>query len=152
MDKKTETIYKIREFNRFYTAVIGILNKFYLNSEFSVTEARILFEIADNCVCNANYLVNKLQIDKGYLSRTIKNFKIKGLIEKQISEKDARSFNICLTEKGKTITNELINASNIQIGELLYNLTDEDCNDICKAMEIITKCLSAKNESEDCVL
>ncbi len=139
MDKKIETVYRIREFNRFYTVLLGLLDRKFLDSEFSVTETRVLFELNDNDECSANDLVNKLHIDKSYLSRIIKHFKDEGLLSKQTSEKDARSFKLSLTDKGKNITDKLIGASNKQISSLLESLNLEECNDICRAMDIITE-------------
>ncbi len=78
MDNKTETVYKIREFNRFYTVLLGLLDRNFLNSEYSVTEIRILFELENNDGCSAVDLIEKLYIDKGYLSRLIKGFIVRG--------------------------------------------------------------------------
>ncbi|MDQ7093477.1 MarR family transcriptional regulator [Desulfosporosinus sp. PR] len=66
----------IREFNRFYTNVLGLLNQHYL-SDFSLTEARILFDLSDLGCCTANALSSRLNIDKSYMSRIIKRFEKK---------------------------------------------------------------------------
>lgn len=146
MDNKRETICRIREFNRFYIALLGILNRNYLNSSYSLTEARVLFELNDNDGCNANYLTDKLSLDKSYLSRIIKKFGAEGLLSRQTCQTDARAFNIRLTEKGKKITEKLIEESNIQIGSLLTTLTLDECHNICQAMDLITEFLSKKEE------
>lgn len=70
---KKEIVYKIREFNRNYMPVFDLLGNKYLGSEYSATEARVLFEIFENDGCNAAYIAEKMNIDKSYLSRIIKN-------------------------------------------------------------------------------
>lgn len=74
---------EIRHFNRFYTVTMGLLNSSYFDTEYSLAEIRILFEIHLRKICIQNDIVKDLHIDKGYLSRIIKNFCKNGLIEKQ---------------------------------------------------------------------
>lgn len=142
MDKKAETIRRIRKFNRFYMACLRVMDRTYLESEYSVTESRILYELDENNGCTAKYLTDKLNIDKSYLSRMIKKFLEKGLLIKYVSETDSRSFILNLTSKGKTVISELNARSDIQIGELLTKLTNEECIEVCRAMDIITDYLS----------
>lgn len=142
MDKKTETIYQIRKFNRFYTVLLGLLDRNFLDSNYSVTETRILFELKDLGECTANDLVEKLHIDKSYLSRILKRFQDKDLLIKQISKEDARSYELELTEAGHAVTEKLIEKSNTQIGLLLQFLNEEECMEICQSMKAITKHLS----------
>ena len=66
MDNRKETIDQIREFNRFYTVLLGFLNRNYLNTEYSVTETRILFELKQNRQMMANDLTDILHLDKSY--------------------------------------------------------------------------------------
>lgn len=77
MQEKLDAIEQIRKFNRFYTPLIGILDRNYLDSGYSVTENRILFELYENERLSAKYLCNLLLLDKGYISRVISGFEEK---------------------------------------------------------------------------
>ncbi|SER93831.1 MarR family transcriptional regulator [Streptococcus gallolyticus] len=68
-----ETIYAIRAFNRMYMPSMNLLGNHYLGSEYSVTEARIFFEIYENEGCTATHIAQEMNIDKSYLSRILKN-------------------------------------------------------------------------------
>jgi DNA-binding MarR family transcriptional regulator len=144
MDKKAETIYRIREFNRFYIDCLNILDRSYLNSKYSVTEARVLFELKENSGCSAKFLTERLNIDKSYMSRIVKKFCEQDLLTKYISEDDSRLFKLQLTDKGIRVTNDLIEKSNKDIGGLLKKLTESECEEICSSMDIIRKHLSKK--------
>ena len=137
MDKKLEIIENIRFFNRFYLVKLKLLNNNYLNSKYSTSEARILFEIFENKKCSANFIVEKLHLDKGYLSRVLKRFEGDSLIKRTISKDDARVFNIALTKKGLDLTNELIQKSNKDIENLIKDLNHNDCKVLVSAMNTI---------------
>lgn len=142
--KYKDTAEKIREFNRFYLPLLSLLDKNYLNSEYSVTDARILFEISSTESCTAKALVKKLQIDKSYLSRILKKFEKDGLLFRKISADDSRIYYIELTQKGKSIVGELIEASNKKIDLLIEGFTKEDCKEIENAMRTITKIFESR--------
>lgn len=148
MDGKMETTCRIREFNRFYTVLLGLLDRSFLDSGYSVTETRILFELHQHEGCSANELVERLRIDKGYLSRILKRFHSKGLLTREVSRRDARSFVLRLTAQGNAAAEELIAASNEQIGGLLASLDDRECAEICQAMDVITMYLSRQEEDQ----
>lgn len=141
MNPKVSTLHRIREFNRFYTVLIGSLNRNYLGSEFTVTETRILFELISNDACVAIDLVNLLHIDKSYMSRIIKSFERRGLVEKKVSTDNKRFNIITLTEKGKKTVNELISVTNAQIAAMIEPLTQAQCDEIAAAMDTITEYL-----------
>ncbi|MGC4018841.1 MAG: MarR family transcriptional regulator [Muricomes sp.] len=142
MKNNTETINRIREFNRFYTVILGILNRNFLGTDYSLTETRILFELQSNFQNTANSLIEKLQIDKSYMSRILKSFEKKGFITKQVVSEDKRSYKIQLTQKGKDKTSELIEVTNRQIEGLVESLTSSECDEVIGAMDTITKYLS----------
>lgn len=144
MKEKRATVERIREFNRFYTVRIGTLNQKFLDSDYSVTETRILFELITRGVCSASELVEELHVDKGYLSRILKNFLEKGLIQKSVSDRDRRAHLIRLTELGQETTRDLIGRTDRQIGELVSELNEAQCREICMAMDVITQYLSPK--------
>ena len=139
MDNNIDTINCIRGFNRFYTNILGLLDQHILNSDYSLTEARILFELHEMGSCMAHTLAVRLNIDKSYMSRIIGRFVKKGLISKTVSSNDSRASYIELTEQGCNLVDNLSQASNYQIEQLLAPLTNDECRDICMAMETISK-------------
>lgn len=139
MENKREAVERIREFNRFYTVIIGILNRNFLDTDYSVTEARILFELQSNPESTANSLIEKLRVDKSYMSRILKSFEKKGFITKQVLPEDKRSSVIQLTQKGSDKVNELIEVTNRQIEGLVKPLTAGECDKVIEAMDTITK-------------
>lgn len=141
-DIRTRAVYEIREFNRFYTVLVGLLDRSYLNSDYSMAEARILFELKNKDGCRANDLAANLHMDKSYLSRMLKKFEGRGLLSKKLSGKDGRSYELRLTEEGRRITEQLIEASNEQIRQLLKALDEEECTRVCQAMDTITGLLA----------
>lgn len=115
-------IAQIRSFNRTYTHLLGLLDKHILDSPFSLTESRILYEIAHHENLSAKFLTHTLNINKGYVSRTLKKLQTQGLIEQKTSAHDKRSNNISLTEKGKRIFHTLDHASSAQISAMFSGL------------------------------
>ena len=141
MQIKEKTIYRIREFNRFYMPKLGLLDKHYLGSEYSPTEARVLFEVYEKKGCNAAYIAKTMNINKSYLSRIIKTHEKNGYLMRTLSEKDSRSFNIYLTELGMKRTKDFIQKSNQEIGNIIKNLEIEKYDRLIKAFNTITNIL-----------
>ncbi|GGG70061.1 MarR family winged helix-turn-helix transcriptional regulator [Paenibacillus radicis (ex Gao et al. 2016)] len=140
MDKKI--ICDIREFNRFYTKVLGLFNNQILGTSYSLTEVRILFEISERTECIANHLVQELSIDKSYMSRIIRKLEREQLIEKKSSTTDSRKNFLLLTKKGKAILDNIHIQSDIQINQLFNGLNDEEINEIVSSMMKIKQKLS----------
>src|SRR4030095_7127802 len=101
MNNNQDVIDKIRGFNRFYTTVIGLLDQHFLDSPFSLTEGRVLYEICNTDECTAKKIREKILIDEGYLSRILDSFSKRGFIKKTPSQMDRRLRIIIPTEKGK---------------------------------------------------
>src|SRR5512132_66615 len=101
MKRDQEIVNTIRSFNRFYTSIIGLLDQHFLDSPFSLTEGRVLYEICNTEECSAKKIRENIVIDEGYLSRILENFIKLGLIKKTPSPKDGRLRMIVPTEKGK---------------------------------------------------
>lgn len=141
MDKNIDIITEIRGFNRFYTNILGLLDKHILNSGYSLTEARVIFEISKTECCTANQLCSSLDVDRSYMSRMISKFEKNNLIKRHTSSTDSRNIEIQLTEYGMKIFHELNDRSNVQIRELIANLKEEDCEKIRNAMKTIKKYL-----------
>ncbi|WP_405162335.1 helix-turn-helix domain-containing GNAT family N-acetyltransferase [Nocardia sp. NBC_01499] len=109
----------VREFNRRYTRVIGVLQEGLLDSEYSLTEARILFELANSGTAEVVTLRQTLDLDAGYLSRILARFENTGLIKRIRSDSDGRRQEARLTARGKEIAAVLDERSSTEIGHLL---------------------------------
>lgn len=142
MDK---TIARVRAFNRFYMPSMRLLGERYLGSEYSVTEARIFFEIYEREGCGAAYIARRLNIDKSYLSRVIKRHEQNGYIRRERSREDGRAYHLFLTEAGKARAEELIRKSNEEIGKIIGGLSPEEERRLIEALDAVTNLLSKGN-------
>jgi len=139
---------EIRSFNRFYTAHLDILNQNYLDSNYSLTEVRMIYEINENQDITAQEICETLNLDKGYLSRVLKRLTKDGVIEKVPSVTDKRAFNIKLTSSGNKLLQKL-NAIADQQSELkVKNLSTAEQEKLVNAMGNIKKMLDSKNSSK----
>jgi DNA-binding MarR family transcriptional regulator/GNAT superfamily N-acetyltransferase len=143
--KKVEAV---RHFNRFYTKQIGVLNEGLLESPFSLTEARVIYELANRQQTTATELGNELGLDAGYLSRTLRDFEKRKLIKRKPLEKDARQSVLSLTAQGQKEFRSLNRLSHNQIEELLNNLSTVEQNRLLAAMKTIADLLGAKSKEE----
>jgi DNA-binding MarR family transcriptional regulator len=105
----------VRRFSRFYTRQLGLLDEGLLNSAFSLTEARVLYELATRPTLTATELSRGLGIDPGYLSRVLKEFVRRGLITRAHAPGDGRLALLQLTESGRAAFEPLDKASRHQI-------------------------------------
>jgi DNA-binding MarR family transcriptional regulator len=135
MKEEPELIDQIRSFNRFYTNIIGLLDQHFLDSPFSLTEGRVLYEICNMQDCSAKKIRQSIVIDEGYLSRILDNFAKRGLIKKTPSSRDGRLRIIVLTEKGKREFAGLNDNSNILISQMIEKLSEEEQADLLSKME-----------------
>jgi DNA-binding MarR family transcriptional regulator len=135
MEDSHGLIDKIRSFNRFYTNIIGLLDQHYLDSPFSLTEGRVLYEISNTEECSAKKIRESILIDEGYLSRILDSFVKRGLIKKNRSPKDRRLWIILPTEKGKREFASLNDNSNRLIAQLVGGLSREDRADLLDKMD-----------------
>src|SRR5882724_5608004 len=117
-----ERIDAVRAFNHFYTRQIGLLDEGLLKSAFSLTEARVLYELAHRDGLVASDLVRDLALDPGYLSRLLKKFEERGLLERAATEADARRASIALTPAGRQAFAPLNQDSHNQVQALLDKL------------------------------
>jgi DNA-binding MarR family transcriptional regulator/GNAT superfamily N-acetyltransferase len=115
----------VREFSRFYTNVIGLLREGLLDTPYSLTEARVLFELAREDAVEATHLRSWLDIDAGYLSRLLARFEADGLVRRTRSPADGRRQLIGLTTAGQAVFTELDARSGDQIRALLAALGPE---------------------------
>ena len=143
-DRLFQRIEAIRQFNRFYTQKIGVLQEGLLDSPFSLTEVRVLYELSHSERGVASELSKDLGLDPGYLSRILSSFKAKGLIDATPSKQDGRQSILQLTEQGKTAFAPLNARARDEIGILLDSLTDNEQIRLIKAMESIKELLSIR--------
>ncbi|BCG58767.1 MarR family winged helix-turn-helix transcriptional regulator [Paenibacillus sp. URB8-2] len=129
----------IRQFNRFYTNILGLLDKHVLNTGYSFTEARVILEIGFLEQCIANNLVEKLDIDRSYMSRIITKLSKDGLIIKENSASDSRTSLIRLTPKGIALFNQLNEKSDEHIVRLLKGLSQKEIKELHTSMLFIQK-------------
>ncbi|MGE6783583.1 bifunctional helix-turn-helix transcriptional regulator/GNAT family N-acetyltransferase [Ensifer adhaerens] len=124
----------VRRFNRFYTRLIGLLHEHLLASAFSLTEVRILYELAHRPVLTATDLCRELGLDAGYLSRVITGFEKKGLVEKTRSPADGRVVQLELTEAGRATFEPLEAASQGEVVAMLDKLSVPEQRQLVSAM------------------
>ena len=98
---------KFRQFNRMYTQYIGTLNQGLLNSEYSLAEARVLYELASRTAPKASEIAEGLGVDPGYLSRILGKFEQDGLLQRKASEQDGRHSELTLTTRGRSAFKKL---------------------------------------------
>jgi DNA-binding MarR family transcriptional regulator/GNAT superfamily N-acetyltransferase len=127
----------VRAFNRFWTDRIGLLQAGLLDTPYSLTEARVVFELGQRAPVDLAELRRVLALDSGYLSRIIGRFKADGLVAAQSSPDDARRQVIELTERGREVFADLGARSADQIAGLLGPLADEDRRRLLTAMSTI---------------
>lgn len=142
MEIYSKTVNEIRKFNQFYTVTMGFLSSGYLDSDYSIAETRILFEMNIYGTCIQSDIVKTLHIDKSYLSRMIQRFCKKGLDKKVKSDTDKRAVKITLTEAGKLETERLIALTNSNIQSQLADLSRDECDKLCKSLRTIISILS----------
>lgn len=109
----------VRAFNRFYTRKLGVLDEQLLDNPYSITEARLLYEIATRRDISASELGEVLGLDRGYLSRLLARLELHGLVTKLRSERDARRQHLALTETGQAAFERLAVLTRQQIGTWL---------------------------------
>ncbi|QEH42399.1 MarR family winged helix-turn-helix transcriptional regulator [Chitinophaga sp. XS-30] len=142
---KQAFINEIRAFNRFYTNIIGLLDRHILDSSYSLPEVRVLYELYHSPMLTASDIIALLDIDKGYLSRILKHFEKNKLITKAGSPTDKRAAMLQLTNKGKAVFETLNEASDKQVGTTFKDLTEKECQELVQKMKEIQLLINRKN-------
>lgn len=142
MNVNSNAISQIRSFNRFYTKVLGLLDQYILDSEYSLTEVRVLHEISKTNRCTAIALGNQLEIDRSYMSRIVKHLEKEKLVTKVQSREDNRVYYIALTERGSDVIEELNRKSDEQIAKLFEHLGHEELSKVLESMDVIKSRIS----------
>ena len=131
-----DQIAAVRRFNRFYTRQIGVLRRNYLDSPYSLGEMRVLYEIAHGAT-TARDIGRVLDLDAGYLSRTLRNFEKRGFVSRKPSKADARASELTLTARGRKAFAPFEQRSQDQVAEMLAALEPEQRKRLTAAMEEI---------------
>jgi DNA-binding MarR family transcriptional regulator/GNAT superfamily N-acetyltransferase len=140
----------VRRFNRFYTQHLGVLAHGWLGSAFSLTEARVLFEIKKRNRATARDIARDLGLDAGYLSRILRRFHKSGLIRKDVSPHDGRQSFLSMTPRGRKAFDPLETRTERQVGAVLGRLSAPEQNHLVSAMRAIETLIASepKGQSE----
>jgi DNA-binding MarR family transcriptional regulator/GNAT superfamily N-acetyltransferase len=140
--KDAEQVSAMREFNRFYTARLGLLHRRHLDGEFSLTEARILYEIGSNPGLTASSLRNTLGLDAGYISRLLALLTKRKLVRQTASRADGREKLLTLSTTGEKKVAALNEQSALQIQRLLETLSAADRDTVIASLAKVGSILS----------
>lgn len=138
----------VRAFSRFYTAQLRVLDEGLLKSPYSLTEARVLFELAQAGEADSTELRRALDLDAGYLSRLLGRFEADGLLTRRTAAHDARRHTIVLTEAGLAAYAEMNRRSDDQVRDLLKPLSAEQRRQLVAAMEQVEALLGARQRPD----
>jgi len=127
----------VRRFNRFYTRRIGVLDEGHLESEYSLTEVRVLYELAHREGTTAGELCRDLSLDPGYLSRMVRQFTRRGLVRRTPAAGDRRQAVLALTAKGARAFAPLDAGARAQVQALLQPLSSRERKALVAAMRRI---------------
>jgi DNA-binding MarR family transcriptional regulator/GNAT superfamily N-acetyltransferase len=142
-----DQIAAVRAFNRFYTRKLGVLDQQLLKSPFSLSEARVLYELAHREDLSAKEIGIELGLDAGYLSRIVQNFDENGLITRKPLPSDRRQYRLGLTAKGRQAFAKLERSSQDDVGAMLAALPRGASRKLIGAMALIERLLGASRDS-----
>jgi len=134
----------VRRFNRYYTRQIGVLRKTFLDSPYSLGEARVLYEIASGRAQTASDVASNLDLDAGYLSRVLRKFERRGLIRRRTSPSDGRQSHLTLTPRGRKSFMPLDARSERATAAMLGKLAPADQARLIAAMATIETLLEGQ--------
>jgi DNA-binding MarR family transcriptional regulator/N-acetylglutamate synthase-like GNAT family acetyltransferase len=137
-----------RRFNRFYTRHIGVLHEASYGSPFSLTEVRVLYELAHRDGPTATDLGRELGLDAGYLSRILRAFEKRGLVVKTRSAADGRQSHLALTAQGRKVFAPLNARSHDEVATMLSALSSEEQRSLIVAMQAIERVLGDRGQRQ----
>lgn len=137
----------VRRFSRFYTRQLGLLNKGLYKTRYSLTEARIIFELAQRDGLTASDLARELSLDAGYLSRLLKKFHIKGLLDRSVSPQDGRQAVLALTAQGRDLFQALNRYSHEEVAAMLAGLSGGERQSLVGAMQKVQHLMGPREDS-----
>ncbi|MCK1390710.1 helix-turn-helix domain-containing GNAT family N-acetyltransferase [Bradyrhizobium sp. 1] len=152
IDGTDDQIAAVRAFNRFYTRKLGVLDQHLGNSSFSLSEARVLYELAHRDDLAAKEIGNELGLDPGYLSRIVQSFDEKGLITRRPLPADRRQYQLSLTAKGRQTFAKLSLGSQNEVAAMLAQLSAGDATRLTRAMATIETVLEQRQSQPAAVV
>jgi len=132
----------VRQFNRFYTVHLGLLGGRYLDTDFSLSEGRILYELSQNPGCTANQLRTKLDLDAGYMSRMLRSLTERGLIQGVRSVQDKRATLLSLTTAGQATVADINQRASAETMRMLDQLGETERTQLLEALSTVQALLS----------
>ncbi|HVZ30285.1 MAG TPA: bifunctional helix-turn-helix transcriptional regulator/GNAT family N-acetyltransferase [Asticcacaulis sp.] len=138
---QTETIAQVRQFNRFYTRQLGLLAA-RPYGDFTLTETRVLFELAQHKGLNPSFLVQALGLDPAYLSRILKRFSVLGLIDRVRDPDDGRGLIVSLTPRGREVFAPLDAAASQAVKAMMAPLPAEAQDELAQAFATAARLLT----------
>lgn len=147
MKARSSPVAAFRRFNRFYTKHVGALDEGYQHSRFTLTEARVLYELGSRDVATATAIREELSLDPGYLSRILQGFASAGLVSRKRASKDRRQVVLTLTAKGRRAFLELDSKSNERAREILDTLVPAERRQLLSAITGVEQLLSGKTKA-----
>lgn len=145
--KTQDTVAALRRFSRFYTRQLGLLEEHLHGSGHSLTEVRVLYEIAHREASAAADLGRELALDGGHLSRLLRRLAARGLVQRRIHADDARRSVLALTAKGRRAIAALEQASSAQAAALVAHLDPGRAAELRAAMLVVERALSPAERS-----
>jgi DNA-binding MarR family transcriptional regulator/GNAT superfamily N-acetyltransferase len=143
-----ERVAAVRRFNRFYTQHLGVLQDSWLDSPFSLTEARVLYEIKARDHATASDIGRDLGLDAGYLSRILRGFHKNGLIRKDVAPDDGRQSLLSITARGRKVFAPLESRTERQVGAVLGKLDPPGQDHLVSAMRVIESMIASGPKTE----
>jgi len=134
---------EVRAFNRFYTQRIGILQRGVLQSPYSLTEVRVLYELANGADLTATDVQGILGLDRGYLSRILRGFERSGMVSRERSKKDGRQNLIRLTSHGRKVFSALNARQSSDVEKMLQAVPDSVREKLVGSMQTIQRVLNS---------
>ena len=134
---KESQVAEVRAFNRFYTSLVGVLSRKFLNGKLSLPEIRVLHAIATAQGITANEIVPLLNIDKSYLSKIIIRFEKRKYLTKKVSSSDGRVYHLRLTTVGRKEFEVYDRMSDAYVRQILAQISDRDCEVLVECMRKI---------------
>lgn len=151
-DRLAEQVIAVRRFNRFYTNVIGLLDETLDHSPFTLTEARVLFELARREASSAADIARDLRLDPAYLTRILKRCQDDGLVESRRNPADGRAKLLKLTEKGRAAFAELQAGTTEAIRALIAPLPEARRDALVRSMRAVETALTGPDDRPEVVI
>ena len=140
------SVAEIRRFNRYYTGVIGLLDEHFLKSPFTLSEGRVLYELAHRDGLTASDLVQSLRLDPGYLSRILARFEKKKLLKRTPREEDRRQAALSLTAAGKAAFRQINKTSQDEIGAMVEGLDEGQLRRLTQSLAQVRRILARSRD------